>query len=128
MKPTIAIVVIALAACSAQGLDAGAARFEAEKLLAVVDGRAKNAAFADRVLQDKTSYERYFNQELRGALVAAPVNDPAFAPYKSCVDAGEALAKFAELRRIGGGQNDRSDSYRQPFWSSLNACKLALGN
>jgi hypothetical protein len=107
-------------------MDANTAYFEAQKLLVVVDGKPRSAAFIDQVLQNPESYEKYFLRDLREALSAAPRRDPAFAPYRSCVDAGEALARFAELRMLGRGQNPQSDAYRRPFWTALDACKAAV--
>lgn len=113
--------------CGQPAMDAKTAHYEAQKLLVVIDGKASAAAFVDRALQDDETYAMYFTNGLHKALAAAPAEEPAFTPYRACVVAGENLAKFAELRRKGGGQNAESDKYRQPFWSSLEACKKAVG-
>jgi len=126
---TLVFGVIAMAlltACGKPAMDAKAAKYEAQKLLAVVDGNAKSAAFMDQVLQDEEAYKKYFTQELNTALAAAPVGEAAFTPFADCVTAGTNLSKFAELRRLGGRQNDQSDAYRTPFWDALRKCKKAV--
>ena len=123
------IPLVALVGCG-QGkpppIDSKAAYYEAQKLLVVIDGKPKFAAFLDQVLKNDDSYNEYFVKGVKSALAAAPTNEPAFAPYKSCVEAGNNLAKFAELRRMGGKQNEESDKYRSPFWESLELCKKAV--
>ena len=113
-------------ATKSRSLDAKSAHFEAQKLLVVVDGKPRAAAFVDQALRNDDSYNQYFGKELKSALAAAPINEPSFSPYKSCVDAGNNLAKFAELRRLGGGQNKESDKFRSPFWDALDLCKKAV--
>lgn len=120
------IAMALLTACGKPAMDAKAAKYEAQKLLTVVDGKPKTAAFLDQVLQDDEAYKKYFTQELNTALAAAPVGEAAFAPFIDCVSAGTNLSKFAELRRLGGRQNDQSDAYRRPFWDALEECKKAV--
>lgn len=108
-------------------MDVSAAKYEAEKLLAVIDGQPKTAAFIDQVLKNDDSFNKFFVVQLQQAIKAAPKDEPAFKPYHSCLAAGENLYKFAELRKKGGGQNDLSDQYRRPFWDGLDACKKAVG-
>lgn len=128
MKNLIAVVLVGLmlVGCMQGEMDSKTAKYEAEKLLAVVDGQPKTAAFIDQVLKNEAAFNKLFVLQLQQAIKDAPKDEPAFKPYLSCIEAGDNLYKFAELRRKGGGQNDLSDQYRRPFWNSLDDCKKAV--
>lgn len=131
-KILIVVFAIVAAACgntATQGkpLTTEAARFEAQKILSALKGRAGSAAFMDAVLKRDDAYGEIFTHGLKPLIDAAPVADPAFAPYASCVAAGRALLKFSELRRLGSGQNAQSDEYRRPYWDNLILCEKAVG-
>lgn len=102
------------------------AKYEAQKVLAVLKGRAGSAAFMDGVLKNDRAYQEIFKDGLQRTIAEAPVADPAFAPYASCVKSGAALIKFSELRKLGGGQNEESDKYRRPYWDELKLCEAAV--
>lgn len=124
-------LVFTIAACGQPkepvALSAEDARFEAQKIVLALKGRAGSAAFMDVVLKDDGKYREIFTNGLKMTIERAPQNDAAFAAYKPCIESGIALLKFAELRKISGGQNEESDRYRRPYWDSLHACEKAIG-
>jgi len=122
----LAGLLAVVTATSAAPLDREAARYEAQKLLAALEGQAQSAAFIDSVLQNDQQYRRLFTDGLKPLVADAPVADAAFAPYVSCSEAGKALLKFAELRKLAGRQSAESDKYRAPFWERLSQCKAAV--
>lgn len=120
------LVAVGQHAAAAAPLTQESARYEAQKIVAAIEGQAQTSAFMDVVLQDEVKYQRIFVTGLKPAIAAAPVGDPAFERYRSCADAGAALLKFAELRKLAGRQNAESDKYRTPYWESLATCKKAV--
>lgn len=117
-------IMLAFCSCNANAMDAKQARYEAQKLYTYLE-KNNGFAFIDVVLNDEAKYS-YHMGALKTAMQAAPVSSPEFSPFKACVNAAENLSKFAELRRIGKGQNEQSDTYRRPFWDALSACKRSL--
>lgn len=111
-------------------MSAEEAHYEAQKLLSIIGSgqQTQIAAFMDKALQDNDIYNQYFVNGLVPAIQAAPENDPSFKPYLPCLAAARNLAKFAELRRLGGGQNPQSDEYRSPYWESLSVCVAAVNS
>lgn len=133
MKTPILIFIACLlvAACEQKPsppakLTADTAKFEAQKIAVALKGRAGSAAFIDVVLKDDAKYREIFTDGLKRVIETAPVEDPLFLPYKACVDSGVSLLRFAELRRLGGRQNEESDRHRRPYWDSLSACEKAI--
>lgn len=127
----ICFVCLFVAACEQKPatpakLTADVAKFEAQKILVALKGRAGSAAFMDVVLKDDAKYREIFTDGLKRVVETAPVEDPVFLPYKVCVDSGVSLLRFAELRKLGGRQNEESDRHRRPYWDSLAACEKAI--